>query len=88
MNNDEFIRLQRDVVDGYDAELELELGLEDRPFDADGTKVALSEADKQERRQYFRKLLRLQGELACGTRTTAGARCRRRCSSRKSTEQP
>src|SRR6478735_9399056 len=62
MNNEEFNRrLQRDVVDSYDEELELEL--EDRPFDADGTVIALSEVEKRERRQYFRELLRLQGEL-------------------------
>ncbi|HSV80994.1 MAG TPA: polyphosphate kinase 2 [Ramlibacter sp.] len=62
MDNEEFIRrLQRDVVDSYDEELELEL--EDRPFSADGTEIALSAFDKLERRRYFRELLRLQGEL-------------------------
>lgn len=62
MQTDEFIRrIQADVVDSYDEELELEL--EDRPFDAEGTVVALSEHDKLERRKYFRELLRLQGEL-------------------------
>lgn len=62
MNSEEFIRrVQRDVVDSHDEELELELG--DRPFDADGTEVALSDLDKLERRSYFRELLRLQMEL-------------------------
>jgi polyphosphate kinase 2 len=62
MTNEDFIRrLQRDVVDNYDEELELEL--EDRPFDADGQEIALSEIEKRERRSYFRELLRLQGEL-------------------------
>src|SRR5262245_8007346 len=62
MTNDEFIeRLQRDVVDSFDEELELEL--EDRPFDADGQEIPLSELDKRERRTYFRELLRLQCEL-------------------------
>ena len=62
MESDEFIRrLQADVVDSYDEELELEL--EDRPFSADGTVVPLSTEDKQERQLYFRELLRLQGEL-------------------------
>ena len=62
MDNDEFLRrLQQDVVDSYDEELELEL--EDRPFDTDGTIIPLSAPQKQERRQYFRELLRLQGEL-------------------------
>lgn len=62
MESEEFIRrLQADVVDSYDEELELEL--EDRPFDAEGTVVALSQDEKQARRTYFRELLRLQGEL-------------------------
>jgi polyphosphate kinase 2 len=62
MEQDEFIRrLQREVVDSYDEELELEL--EDRPFDAEGTEVQLTDTQKQERRSYFRELLRLQGEL-------------------------
>ena len=59
---EEFLRrLQADVVDSYDEELELEL--EDRPFDADGAEVPLTDAEKAERRIYFRELLRLQGEL-------------------------
>jgi polyphosphate kinase len=62
MINDEFIqRLQRDVVDSYDEELELEL--EDRPFDVEGKEVPLTSIEKHERRRYFRELLRLQGEL-------------------------
>ena len=56
-----FQRLRRDIVDSYDEELELEL--EDRPFDANGEVVALSEEEKRDRRTYFRELLRLQGEL-------------------------
>jgi len=54
-------RIQRDIVDSYDEELELEL--EDRPFDADGNVIALTDDEKRERRTYFRELLRLQGEL-------------------------
>ena len=62
MDQDEFFRrLQADVVDSYDEEMELEL--EDRPFDADGAVVPLSTREKQERRRYFRELVRLQGEL-------------------------
>ena len=62
MQNEDFIRrLQADVVDSYEEELELEL--EDRPFDADGTVIPLSEQEKVQRRLYFRELLRLQGEL-------------------------
>ena len=51
-------RMQREVVDSYDEELELEL--EDRPF---GSEVALTDQEKLERRRYFAELLRLQGEL-------------------------
>jgi polyphosphate kinase len=62
MDSDEFVRrLQADVVDGYDEELELEL--EDRPFSPDGVAVPLTSEEKEQRRQYFRELLRLQGEL-------------------------
>jgi polyphosphate kinase len=62
MESGEFdMRMQREVLDSYDEELELEL--EDRPFDANGTEVALTELEKQERRRYFAELLRLQGEL-------------------------
>jgi len=62
MQEDEFVRrLQADVVDSYDEELELEL--EDRPFDAEGMVVPLGDAQKQARRNYFRELLRLQFEL-------------------------
>jgi polyphosphate kinase 2 len=62
METNEFVlRVQREVLDSYDEELELEL--EDRPFDTDGTEVPLTELEKQERRRYFAELLRLQGEL-------------------------
>jgi polyphosphate kinase 2 len=62
MESGEFdMRMQREVLDSYDEELELEL--EDRPFDVNGTEVALTEVEKQERRRYFAELLRLQGEL-------------------------
>ena len=62
METNEFaLRMQREVLDSYDEELELEL--EDRPFDTDGTEVPLTEQEKLERRRYFAELLRLQGEL-------------------------
>jgi polyphosphate kinase 2 len=57
------LRVRRDIMDNYDEELELELG--DRDLDpatllpAD----ARSDADKEERRLYFRELFRLQTEL-------------------------
>ncbi|MDB5874756.1 MAG: ppk2 [Ramlibacter sp.] len=54
-------RMQDEVLDSYDEELELEL--EDRPFDANGAEIPLTEQQKQERRRYFAELLRLQGEL-------------------------
>ena len=50
-----------ELLDAYDEELELEL--EDRPFDANGVEIPLSEEQKRERRRYFAELLRLQGEL-------------------------
>jgi polyphosphate kinase 2 len=55
------MRMQREVLDSYDEELELEL--EDRPFDINGNEVALTDGEKLERRHYFAELLRLQGEL-------------------------
>jgi polyphosphate kinase 2 len=61
MESEEFLRVQRDIVDSFDEELELEL--EDRPFGADGTEIPLSDQEREERRYYFRELLRLQGEL-------------------------
>ncbi len=54
-------RMQAELLDAYDEELELEL--EDRPFDANGVEVPLSDEQKRERRRYFAELLRLQGEL-------------------------
>lgn len=54
-------RFRRDIADSYDEELELEL--EDRPFDSHGNEIALSEEEKRDRRTYFLELLRLQGEL-------------------------
>ncbi|MBK6006501.1 polyphosphate kinase 2 [Ramlibacter ginsenosidimutans] len=62
MDSDEFVRrLQADVADGYDEELELEL--DDRPFSAEGVAIPLTSEEKEQRRLYFRELLRLQGEL-------------------------
>ena len=55
-------RIYRDMLDGYDEELEMEL--EDRVIDevaaAEGTPSA---PDREERRAYFRELFRLQSEL-------------------------
>ena len=56
-------RIRNDLIDSYDEELEMEL--EDRTI-AELTGVeapAHSAQDKENRRQYFRELFRLQGEL-------------------------
>ena len=56
-------RIRNDLIDSYDEELEMEL--EDRNIDelvGDG-KASRSEQDREHRRQYFRELFRLQGEL-------------------------
>lgn len=56
------LRIHRDIMDNYDEELELEL--DDRDLDPDTfLPSARSDADKQERRIYFRELFRLQAEL-------------------------
>ena len=55
-------RLEADLIDGYDEELELEL--EDRNVDAlSGQDEADSEGLRLARQTYFRELFRLQGEL-------------------------
>ncbi|ROZ74345.1 polyphosphate kinase 2 [Ramlibacter sp. WS9] len=60
MTDDEKVqRLQADLVDSYDEELELHL----EDHDLEGTARPVSDADKAARRQYFRELFRLQGEL-------------------------
>ena len=51
-------RIARDLVDGYDEELELEL--EDRSVNEAGELVS---TDKAARQLYFQELFRLQGEL-------------------------
>jgi len=62
-NDQELIRrIHADLADSYDEELELEL--DDRSVDAiAGIDVDSSETHKEARRQYFRELFRLQGEL-------------------------
>jgi polyphosphate kinase 2 len=60
---DVMLRVQRDIADSYDEELELEL--DDRDLDP-ATMLpvqARDEAEKEERRAYFRELFRLQAEL-------------------------
>ena len=55
-------RVRRDLMDGYDEELEMEL--EDRNVDALSRGGAPeSEQERTDRQTYFRELFRLQGEL-------------------------
>ena len=56
-------RLERELRDSYDEELELEL--DDRRFEEIGSGESRppSDEEKEQRRQYFVELLRLQGEL-------------------------
>jgi len=56
-------RIRRDLADSYDEELELEL--EDRNLDAleDSGLDVTSAQYKEDRRQYFRELFRMQAEL-------------------------
>ena len=64
LNDDELLRrIQNDLEDGYDEELELEL--EDRNVDALAASLDGRPArpDHEARRHYFRELFRLQGEL-------------------------
>ncbi|WP_186028115.1 polyphosphate kinase 2 [Burkholderia gladioli] len=52
-------RLEEDLVDAYDEELEMEL--DDRRFDEPDT--IFTAERREQRKQYFRELFRLQGEL-------------------------
>jgi polyphosphate kinase 2 len=64
LNDDELMRrLQADLEDSYDEELELEL--EDRNVDAVAATLSGDTAapDREARRRYFRELFRLQREL-------------------------
>ncbi|MFL6601783.1 MAG: polyphosphate kinase 2 [Steroidobacteraceae bacterium] len=60
MDQEELLRrLSRDLIDGYDEELELEIEDRDTPK---GTRI-LTEDEKSERHRYFQELFRLQSEL-------------------------
>jgi polyphosphate kinase len=56
-------RMQRDLIDSFDEELELEL--DDREFRSDDAagRPGLTQADRDKRHTYFHELFRLQGEL-------------------------
>ena len=61
-DHDELMRrISRDLIDGYDEELEMEI--EDRHPLSDGSSAVLPEAEKDYRRDYFQQLFRLQAEL-------------------------
>ncbi|MFH5250401.1 polyphosphate kinase 2 [Burkholderia semiarida] len=53
-------RFEEDLVDAYDEELEMEL--DDRRFD-NGEDLLFSPERREARKEYFRELFRLQGEL-------------------------
>ena len=60
INQEELLRrLSRDLIDGYDEELELEIEDRDVPRGA----RAPTDDEKQARHRYFQELFRLQGEL-------------------------
>jgi polyphosphate kinase 2 (PPK2 family) len=60
-NHEELVqRIERDLLDSYDEELELEIEDRDLP---DGLDTPRTSGDKQARMAYFRELFRLQGEL-------------------------
>jgi polyphosphate kinase 2 len=54
-------RISRDLVDGYDEELEMEI--EDRHPLSDESSTARSDTEEEYRRDYFTQLFRLQAEL-------------------------
>jgi polyphosphate kinase 2 len=56
-------RIERDLLDSYDEELELEIDDRDPTDRLDGLDSAGGTTDKQARLTYFRELFRLQGEL-------------------------
>ena len=55
-------RIELDLIDGYDEELELEIEDADPGF-VDGVPAVDEDALREARRVYFRELFRLQGEL-------------------------
>ena len=64
LNDQELIaRIHRDLSDSYDEELELELDDGNLDMLADGATLEAQESDKLARRQYFKELFRMQGEL-------------------------
>ncbi|MCZ8076710.1 polyphosphate kinase 2 [Paucibacter aquatile] len=54
-------RMQADLIDSYDEELEMEI--DDRGFDEDAIRSRFTPEQRLQRRAYFQELFRLQGEL-------------------------
>ncbi|TDQ40649.1 polyphosphate kinase 2 [Tepidicella xavieri] len=62
--HDEILRrIERDLLDGYDEELELEIEDRDPTAPTEALGPGATDADKQRRIAYFKELFRLQGEL-------------------------
>ena len=60
--NEELMRrISRDLADGYDEELEMEI--EDRHPLSGGSSATKTDTEEEYRRDYFRQLFRLQAEL-------------------------
>ena len=63
-SNEELIRrIRNDLIDSYDEELEMELEDQSAGEVTGEAPTVLTGRDKEDRRQYFRELFRLQGEL-------------------------
>jgi polyphosphate kinase 2 len=63
LSAEDYLRMQQDLIDSFDEELELELSdqIEDQdPNDPNGSRQL---SEKGSRQSYFRELFRLQGEL-------------------------
>jgi polyphosphate kinase len=56
-------RIQQDLLDSYDEELELEIEDRNLPDSTNGLASPASDDEKAQRLAYFRELFRLQGEL-------------------------
>jgi len=62
IENEELMRrISRDLADGYDEELEMEI--EDRHPLSGGSSATRTDTEEEYRRDYFRQLFRLQAEL-------------------------
>ncbi|CAM3594119.1 polyphosphate kinase 2 [Polaromonas hydrogenivorans] len=63
IDEDVMRRIRNDLIDSYDEELEMELEDQTVAQLTGEEPINSSEQDKERRRQYFRELFRLQGEL-------------------------